>query len=66
MFLQEIFVLLTNSLFSVNLFFTTNADTKTKGVAILFAKHFPFSLIKEIKNLEGHYLLVKGLIGELL
>lgn len=45
-------------------FYTANADNKTKGVAILFSKNCHFSLIKEIKDPEGRFILIKGNLAE--
>lgn len=47
-------------------FFTANADNKTRGVAILFSKNAPFTLVQKIKDPDGRYLLLKGYIGPLL
>lgn len=45
-------------------FYLANAENKTKGVAILFAKYCKFNFKMEHKDPEGRYLLIKGTIDD--
>lgn len=40
-----------------------NAKDKTKVVAMYFSKGISFSLKKKGKDLEDHFLLLKGAVG---
>lgn len=44
-------------------FYLANTDTKKRGVAILFSKQTSFTHSQTIKDKEGRYILVKGLIA---
>lgn len=44
--------------------FLANATNKTRGVAIYFSKRVSFSHVQEIRDPEGRFVLVKGLVGE--
>lgn len=43
-------------------FYLANAEDKTRGVAILFAKDCQFKVSKTLSDPEGRFLLVKGQI----
>lgn len=45
-------------------FYLANAEDKTRGVAILFAKNCQFKIIKTHKDPEGRFILVKGQIED--
>lgn len=37
-----------------------SASTKQRGVLIAFHRNTPFTLLKEIKDPEGHFLILTG------
>uniref|UniRef100_A0A8C5MYX6 Endonuclease/exonuclease/phosphatase domain-containing protein n=2 Tax=Leptobrachium leishanense TaxID=445787 RepID=A0A8C5MYX6_9ANUR len=45
-------------------FFGNYREGKSRGVAVLFAKHVPFQLLAHKADDEGRYVMVKGTIGE--
>lgn len=45
-------------------FYLANAEDKSKGVAILFAKKCKFSVQQEYRDPDGRYILIKGFIED--
>lgn len=43
-------------------FYLANTDSQKRGVAILLAKRIPFILSHTVKDPDGRYILIKGLI----
>ena len=41
-------------------FYLAKAENKTKGVAILFSRFCNFDLIKEYRDPDGRFILIKG------
>lgn len=45
-------------------FYLANAENKTKGVAILFSHKSKFTLQLEHKDLDGRFILIKGVLDD--
>uniref|UniRef100_A0A8C5PL06 exodeoxyribonuclease III n=1 Tax=Leptobrachium leishanense TaxID=445787 RepID=A0A8C5PL06_9ANUR len=44
-------------------YFSNFGETKSRGVAILFARHVPFTLQDVVTDPQGRFLMVKGMLG---
>uniref|UniRef100_A0A8C5Q6Q1 Endonuclease/exonuclease/phosphatase domain-containing protein n=1 Tax=Leptobrachium leishanense TaxID=445787 RepID=A0A8C5Q6Q1_9ANUR len=63
LFKRHIFCVIRSASYPLG-FYSNYKENKSRGVAVLFAKHLPFQLLAHVADEEGRYVMVKGTIGD--